>query len=196
MLVDYADLLPEEGQEYLGIIRQRTQKMGSLIDDLLSFSRFSRLPIQRREVDSGALVASVLEDLRAEHPDRALDLRVAELPTCLGDRALLRQVWANLLSNAFKYTKNRSPAIIEIGSQSGPRGQVYFVRDNGAGFDMRYADKLFGVFQRLHSEEEYAGTGVGLAIVQRIVQRHGGSIWAEAAVNQGATFYFTLGNVS
>ena len=188
ILEDYAALLPPEGQECLDIIRNRTKRMGMLIDDLLAFSRLSRLPITRREVDMESLVNSVLDDLLAEQPERKLDLQVASLPSCQGDHALLRQVWVNLLSNAFKYTRQRAPAVIQIGCEEG----VYFVRDNGAGFDMRYLDKLFGVFQRLHREEEFSGTGVGLAIVKRIVHRLGGTVWAEGAVDQGATFSFRM----
>ena len=167
--------------------------MGALIDDLLNFSRLNRAPLNTNTVDTGKLVRSVLADLSAERDGRQVELRIGELPVCAGDRSLLRQVWINLLSNALKYTRKREAAVIEVGCEAGAEGNVFFVRDNGTGFDMRYADKLFGVFQRLHRAEEYEGTGVGLAIVQRIIQRHGGRIWAEAAVDRGATFYFTLG---
>ena len=166
--------------------------MGVLIDDLLTFSRLSRAPLKKQEVNTGELVRSVLEDLRLQREGRQIDLRVGELPACDGDPALLRQVWINLLSNAFKYSRKREVAVVEIGWDAGTSGGVYFVRDNGTGFDMRYADKLFGVFQRLHRAEDYEGTGVGLAIVQRIVHRHGGRIWAEAEEGRGASFYFTL----
>jgi PAS domain S-box-containing protein len=192
MLEDYAALLPEEGRRYLETIRHGAQKMGALIDDLLTFSRLSRQPLQFQEINTVSLVRGVLEDLRLDEIDRQLDVRLGVLPPCQGDPALLRQVWINLLSNAVKYTRKRDHAVVEIGCEATPEGNVYFVRDNGTGFDMRYYDKLFGVFQRLHRAEDYEGTGVGLAIVQRIIHRHGGRVWAEAAVDQGACFYFTL----
>ena len=193
VLEDYGGQLPEEGRRYLQTIRAGAQKMGALIDDLLNFSRLNRAPLNKNAVDTGNLVRSVLADLSAEQDGRQIELRIGELPVCAGDRALLRQVWINLLSNALKYTRKREAAVIEVGCEAGAEGDVFFVRDNGTGFDMRYADKLFGVFQRLHRAEEYEGTGVGLAIVQRIIQRHGGRVWTEAAVDRGATFYFTLG---
>jgi light-regulated signal transduction histidine kinase (bacteriophytochrome) len=192
VLEDYGPQLPEEGRRHLQTIRKGAQKMGRLIDDLLTFSRLSRAPLKKQTVDVGELVRGVLEDLRAQQEARTIDWRIGELPACAGDRSLLKQVWINLLSNALKYTRLRDPAVIEIGCIAEPGGSAYFVRDNGAGFDMRYAEKLFGVFQRLHRAEDYEGTGVGLAIVQRIVHRHGGRIWAEAAVDRGATFHFTL----
>jgi light-regulated signal transduction histidine kinase (bacteriophytochrome) len=137
-------------------------------------------------------VGETIAELKAVHEDRALEIRLADLPACEGDPALLKQVWLNLLSNAFKYTSRREQAVIEIGATQELGSTVYFVRDNGAGFEMRYAAKLFGVFQRLHRQDEFEGTGVGLAIVQRIVNRHGGRVWAEAELGRGATFYFTL----
>ncbi len=193
VLEDYGRQLPEEGQRYLQTIRASSQRMGMLIDDLLAFSRLSRAPLVRQEVNAEKLVHNVLDELLAPCEGRKIDLRIAALPSCQGDPSLLRQVWINLLSNALKYSRNRPASVVEIGfetAQSGPG--VYFVRDNGTGFDMRYADKLFGVFQRLHRREEFEGTGVGLALVQRIVHRHGGRIWAEAGVDRGATFFFTL----
>ena len=192
VLEDFGPQLPEEGQRYLQTIRDGAQKMGMLIDDLLTFSRLSRTPLQKQEVNTGNLVRSVLDDLSSQQEGRHIDLRIGELPACAGDPALLKQVWINLLSNALKYTRKREAAVVEIGCEAKPEGNVYFVRDNGTGFDMRYAGKLFGVFQRLHRAEDFEGTGVGLAIVQRIIHRHGGRIWAEAAVDRGATFYFTL----
>ncbi|HEY3897492.1 MAG TPA: PAS domain S-box protein [Chthoniobacter sp.] len=189
---DLAPVLPEEGKEYLQSIRSGAQRMGALIDDLLTFSRLSRSPLARREVDSEKLVSAVLDDLEHQIAGRKMEIRRGTLPACEGDQSLLKQVWVNLLSNAFKYTLRSPEPVVEIGSMEQEGETVYFVRDNGAGFDMRYAKKLFGVFQRLHRAEDYEGTGVGLAIVQRIVHRHGGRVWAEAAVNQGATFYFTL----
>jgi light-regulated signal transduction histidine kinase (bacteriophytochrome) len=166
--------------------------MGALIDDLLAFSRLGRAPLEKRTVDTAILVREVLEELVPQHAGRKIEIRTNELPACEADPALLRQVWLNLLANAFKYTRRRDPAVIEIGCEPTVRGEAFFVRDNGAGFDMRYVDKLFGVFQRLHRAEDYEGTGVGLALVQRIVHRHGGQVWAEAAVDRGATFRFTL----
>lgn len=189
VLEDYAHLLPEEGQQDLRVIRRGARKMGVLIDDLLTFSRLSRLPIHRQEVDTAALVRDVLEEVRADQRGRQVTVDIQDLPPCQGDLALLRQVWINLLSNALKYSQKRSEARIQVGCRDG----VYFVTDNGAGFDMRYQDKLFGVFQRLHREEEYSGTGVGLAIVKRVVSRHGGEVWAAGVVDQGATFFFRLG---
>jgi light-regulated signal transduction histidine kinase (bacteriophytochrome) len=167
--------------------------MGNLIDDLLTFSRLSRLPLAKRPVNVTRLVRDVIDDLKKQQEGRAIDLQVGDLPGCAGDPALLKQVWVNLISNALKYTRKRTPAIIEIGCRQEKGENVYFIRDNGAGFDMRYCDKLFGVFQRLHRAEDYEGTGVGLAIVQRVIHRHGGRVWADAAVERGATFFFTLG---
>jgi PAS domain S-box-containing protein len=192
LLEEYAPNLPPEGQEYVRDIRRNAQKMGQLIDDLLAFSRLGRQPLQRHRVAPVALVREVLGDLRPEQEARRIEVVIGDLPTCHADPALLKQVWANLLGNAFKYTRKHDPARIEVGCREQDGERVYFVRDNGAGFDMRYAGKLFGVFQRLHKAADYDGTGVGLAIVQRVVHRHGGRVWAEAAVNRGATFYFTL----
>jgi PAS domain S-box-containing protein len=193
VLEDYGAQLPEEGRRYLHTIRDGAQRMGMLIDDLLTFSRLSRAPLKTQPVNTGQLVRTILDDLGFQSAGRQIDVRLGALPACLGDPALLKQVWINLLTNAFKYTGKRENAVVEIGCEAAPEGSVYFVRDNGTGFDMRYAGKLFGVFQRLHRAEEYEGTGVGLAIVQRIIHRHGGRIWADAALDRGATFYFTLG---
>lgn len=172
--------------------------MGRLIDDLLAFSRLGRQPLYKSTVDMRELAEEARQDLRAERQGRRVEFQPGDLPACPGDRALLKQVWMNLLSNAIKYSSKREHPVVEWGSGRDDRtGEtVYFVRDNGVGFDMRYADKLFGVFQRLHGRGEYEGTGVGLAIVQRIVHRHGGRVWAEAAVDQGATFSFTVGAVT
>jgi signal transduction histidine kinase len=198
-LADYGSQLPEEGRRYLEMIHGGAQQMGQLIDDLLAFSQLGRQPLSKRTVDTAKLVREVLEDLSAQRDGRQIDIRIGDLPSCQGDPSLLKQVWINLLSNALKYSSKREKAVIEVdtttpmtGSASDSYKVVYFVCDNGTGFDMRYADKLFGVFQRLHRAEEYEGTGVGLAIVQRIIHRHGGRIWAEAAPDRGATFYFTL----
>ncbi len=193
LLEDYGEMLPKEGRKYLETIRQGAQRMGALIDDLLTFSRLSRVPLNKQAVSMMTLVREVLDQLRAQEGDRALDLRVGELPQCHGDPALLKQVWINLISNAHKYTRKREKALVEIGSTLENGEPVYFISDNGVGFDMQYAHKLFGVFQRLHRAEEFEGTGVGLAIVQRIVHRHGGRVWAEAELDGGAKFYFKLG---
>ena len=166
--------------------------MGELIDDLLAFSRLSRQPLNKRPINAGRLAREVWDSLADDRRDREVEISFGDLPACAGDPALLRQVWFNLLANALKYSRRRSVTRIEVGASAGDRGIAYYVRDNGAGFDMRYADKLFGVFQRLHRAEEYEGTGVGLAIVRRIIDRHGGQVWAEAAPDRGATFYFTL----
>lgn len=166
--------------------------MGQLIDDLLAFSRLGRQEIDTSRVDMRELARTVADDVRRAEGDRPLEITVDALPPARGDRALLRQAVGNLIQNAAKFTRDRTPARIEVGSRPDGGQTVYFVKDNGAGFDERYAGKLFGVFQRLHRAEEFEGTGVGLAIVQRIVQRHGGRVWAEGKLDQGATFYFTL----
>lgn len=192
---DCAALLPDTGQRYLRIIRESAQKMAQLIDDLLAFSRLSRQPLTRRPVDNALLLRDAFTVLAPMRDGRQIELRIGELPPCDGDPALLRQVWINLLSNALKYTRQRERTLIEIGIQPGQAAgdaPEYFVRDNGTGFDMRYAHKLFGVFERLHRAEEFEGTGVGLAIVQRIVQRHGGTIRAFAEPGAGATFLFSI----
>jgi signal transduction histidine kinase/ligand-binding sensor domain-containing protein len=178
---------------YLGLVRESTAQMARLIDDLLAFSRLGRQPLTRREVDMRDLVERVLIALAAERGERAITISIGDLPVCDGDRALLKQVWLNLLGNALKFTRGFDPARIEVGSEVVDGVVSYFVRDTGAGFDMTYASKLFGVFQRLHTAEQYDGTGVGLAIVQRIVHRHGGRVWAHGVPNQGATFWFTIG---
>ena len=192
VLEDFGPVLPDEGKRYLQTIREGAQRMGELIDDLLAFSRLSRQPLFKQEVDTAALVRECLAELQSQDPKRHVDVRIGELPVCQADPALLRQVWTNLLSNAFKYTRMREVAVVEIGCDSVEGRNVFHVRDNGSGFDMKYVDKLFGVFQRLHRVEDFEGTGVGLAIVQRIVDRHGGATWAEGIVDGGATFHFTL----
>jgi signal transduction histidine kinase len=188
----FAPQLPPEASRYLERIRQGGLRMGLLIDDLLEFSRLSRKALNRRTVDLANVVESVLEELGPQRAGRQIELKVGLLPPCQGDAALLKQVWINLISNAIKYTRGREPAVIEIGCTSDQGEQVYSVRDNGSGFDMQYVHKLFGVFQRLHRADEFEGTGVGLAIVQRIVLRHGGRVWAEAKPGKGAIFRFTL----
>jgi light-regulated signal transduction histidine kinase (bacteriophytochrome) len=191
LLKQYGPTLSEEPREYLQLVRDNTVQMGHLVDDLLAFSRLGRQALKKRQVATGAIVGQVLRDVRERAEGRSVSVSVGDTPSVWGDPALLKQVFINLIDNAFKYTRLRAEAVIEIGSRESGGERVFFVRDNGAGFDMQYADKLFGVFQRLHRAEDFEGTGVGLAIVQRIVQRHGGRIWAEAAVDRGATFYFT-----
>jgi light-regulated signal transduction histidine kinase (bacteriophytochrome) len=163
-----------------------------LIDDLLAFSRLGRRALQPREVDLTALAREIFEEMAEHEPKRRLKLRLTPLPPAHADPSLIRQVLVNLIDNAVKYTRPRKVGEIQIGGAVQGSENVYYVKDNGAGFDMQYADKLFGVFQRLHSDEEFEGTGVGLALVQRIVRRHGGRVWAEGKVDEGATFFFTL----
>jgi len=197
LIEDYSEELSPEAQRYLGLVRDNAQQMGSLIDHLLTFSRLGRQSLRKQEVAPIDLVREVLAGLQSEQEGRDIDMTIADLPPCQADPALLRQVFANLLGNALKFTRQRDKAVIEVGCQiNGDDTPVYFVKDNGAGFDMQYANKLFGVFQRLHHTEDYEGTGVGLATVQRIIHRHGGRIWAEAKIDHGAAFYFTLGEES
>ncbi|MGB8355515.1 MAG: ATP-binding protein [Chthoniobacteraceae bacterium] len=174
-------------------IRSNATKMGELIDGLLDFSSLGRQALTKRKLDPSSLVREVVEELRGEMEGRRVEVEVAELPPCTGDATLLKQVFVNLLCNALKYSTGSDPAVIKVGSVEENEETIYFVQDNGAGFDMAYADKLFQVFQRLHGADEFEGSGVGLAIVQRIIQRHGGRIWAKSEVNKGAVFYFTLG---
>ncbi|MCC7451972.1 MAG: CHASE3 domain-containing protein [Anaerolineae bacterium] len=192
LLEEYAPQLNAEAVSYLQKVQNNGQRMGDLIDDLLTFSRLSRQPLKKQTVSLAELVRHVFEELRSEQDDRRIELVISDLPPCQADPALLRQVILNLLGNALKFTNKRDVARIEIGYQQANGVPVFFIRDNGTGFDMQYANKLFGVFQRLHSAQEYPGTGVGLAIVQRVIARHGGRVWADSAINQGATFYFTV----
>jgi two-component system sensor histidine kinase/response regulator len=190
----FGDQMPPEAHLPLQRIRESATQMGQLIDGLLAFAGLGRRSLKKNTVDPTAIVGAVVEQLRSEITGRRVEIEIAELPACQGDSMLLKQVFTNLLSNAFKYSRGRDPAIIKVGWRREKEENVYFVQDNGAGFDMEYSGKLFGVFQRLHSAEEFDGTGVGLAIVHRIISRHGGRIWAEAKVGHGATFYFTLSN--
>jgi len=189
-----ADVLDDRGRHYLETITTSVREMGVLIDDLLQFSRTGRTALQIAEVDMEAALREALEPLRRETEGRDIEWTIGALPRVVGDHALLRQVWANLLSNAAKYSRGRTPARIEVGVRNGDgeREDVFYVRDNGVGFDMQYAHKLFGVFQRLHSAAEFEGTGIGLANVQRIIDRLGGRVWAEAELDQGAVFCFSL----
>jgi len=178
--------------EYLQRIRGSAQRMGELINDLLTFARFGRQMLTFKPVETRWLVEQVLQDLESPIATRGIEIKIGELPTVQADSNLLREVFLNLIDNAVKFTGKRAKASIEIGCQTGHRPYVWFVRDNGIGFDMEHAGQLFGVFTRLHSAQDFEGTGVGLALVQRIVQRHGGEIWVQAEPNKGATFYFTL----
>ena len=185
--------LPASGQRYLKTISDASKRMGALIDDLLVFSRMGRTELRRRKISTDELVAEVLQEMTQDLHERVIHWDIGKLPQVHADRAMLKQVWINLISNAVKYSRNRAEARIEIKGGQNDAGEFEFmVRDNGAGFDMIYADKLFGVFQRLHQAEEFEGTGIGLANVRRIVLRHGGRTWAEGKVDVGATFYFTL----
>jgi light-regulated signal transduction histidine kinase (bacteriophytochrome) len=190
---EHAGALDADGRRYLARVRSGAQQMGQLIDGLLAFSRLQRQALARQPVRLEALVADVWEELAAERAGRRIELRVGDLPPADADPRLLRHVLANLLGNAVKYTRGRQHARVEVAGRTEPDGRVgYVVRDNGTGFDMRYADKLFKVFQRLHRAEEYEGTGIGLALAARIVHRHGGRIWAEAVPGAGAAFHFTI----
>jgi len=191
-LQTYADTVPAAGREMLARVTSGAARMDQLIEDLLRFCRSTRQTMVKRTVHLDRLVRKVLADLQSKQTGRNLELRIGELPQCEGDSSLLEQVFVNLLSNALKFTRDSNPAVIEVVANEAEGETVIRVSDNGAGFDMQYAKRLFGVFQRLHSSSEFEGTGVGLSIVQRIVQRHGGRIWAESELGKGATFYFTL----
>ncbi len=192
LLEDYADKLDAEGLDYLHRVQAAAQRMGQLIDDLLKLSRVTRAEMRRETVDLSQMARTIAEELRKAQPERQVEFVIAEGLIAHGDAHLLQVALANLLDNAWKFTSKKPHARIEFGSTQHGGERVYFVRDNGAGFDMAYVGKLFGAFQRLHSTAEFEGTGVGLATVQRIIHRHGGRVWAEGAVKQGATFYFTL----
>ena len=186
--------LDGRGKDDLRRIRAAAQRMSQLIDDLLKLSRVTRSEMTREEVNLSATVEKILQDLRGAHPERQVDWRITPQLKAVGDPQLLRVVLENLAENAWKFTEGRSPAKIEFDQTVHQGKEAFFIRDNGAGFNMVYAEKLFEAFQRLHDAKDYPGTGIGLATVQRIIHRHGGQIWAEAQVNRGATFYFTLGS--
>jgi signal transduction histidine kinase len=192
LLEDYTDKIDDEGKRLLNIVRNNTQKMSQLIDDLLAFSRVGRQEIRHSNIDMDKLAKTLFKELKLTVPERELQFNVKTPPAIHGDQAMIRQVFVNLLSNSIKFTRPKENAIIEVGGSNEADENVYYVKDNGVGFDMRYVNKLFGVFQRLHNSEEFEGTGVGLAIVERIIHRHGGRVWAEGEVGKGATFYFTL----
>ena len=189
---DYIEKMDDEAQRLMNVIMNNAKKMGQLIDDLLDFSRLSKKEIIKVSIDMNQMVAIVLEDLKSNFHDLHPEIKINSLPAALGDSSTLKQVWVNLISNAIKYSQNQKKSKIEIGFTEKENEIIYFVKDNGVGFNMKYYDKLFGVFQRLHSAEEFEGTGVGLAIVQRIILKNGGRVWADAEVNKGATFFFSL----
>jgi signal transduction histidine kinase len=187
-----SSLLDDKSRRYMQTIVESAKRMGSLIDDLLAFSRIGRAETKKTQVSLEQLVKEVVAELAQDTKGRDIVWKISALPACCGDRSMLRLAIHNLLSNAVKFTRTRKPAEIEIGCMDGANDIEVFVRDNGAGFDMNYANKLFGVFQRLHRSEEFEGTGIGLATVQRIIHRHGGKVRAEAALDRGATFYFSV----
>jgi PAS domain S-box-containing protein len=192
VVVNYGDKLDDEGRRQLQVVRDSAQKMGNLIDDLLAFSRMGRREMARQPLDMNAMVKGVADELRSAEPQRTIEFTISPLPPASGDAAMLRQVWVNLLSNAVKFSRRRQVAHIEIGGKQEGGETQYWVKDDGAGFDMQYANKIFGVFQRLHRQDEFEGTGVGLAIAQRILHRHNGRIWGEGKPDAGATFHFAL----
>lgn len=189
---DYTDKLDEQGRDYLSRIRQAVERMDVLIDDLLKLSRVSRHELRFVPVDISVIVASIAEGLKKNMPDREVDFRIAPAVGARCDPSLLRIALENLMGNAWKFTSKLKSACIEFGSCNNEGATVFFIRDNGAGFDMKFADRLFKVFQRLHDQSEFEGTGIGLALVQRIIRRHSGRIWAEGEPDAGACFYFTL----
>lgn len=196
LLEDYAVKLDDEGRRLMNVVRDNTAKMARLIDDILAFTRAGRSELALVDNDMAALVRTCWEELKPAMGGRQVRYEMGTLPPVRADRAALRQVLINLLSNAVKFTRPRQQAMIEIGGRSEGGENIYYVKDNGAGFDMQYAHKLFSVFQRLHGQDEFEGTGIGLAIVKRIIDKHGGRVWAEGRINEGAIFYFALPNAS
>jgi light-regulated signal transduction histidine kinase (bacteriophytochrome) len=192
LLEEHSDVLDESGKDYLRRVRAAAQRMGELIDDLLQLSRVNSADLRRDQVSVSAVAQVVVDELRRKEPERKIDVTIAEGLTAEADSRLLRVLFENLLGNAWKFTMKTAEPRVEIGADPGSPGPVYFVRDNGAGFDMSYAKKLFTPFQRLHAEADFPGTGIGLATVRRIVDRHGGRVWAEGAPRRGATVFFTL----
>jgi light-regulated signal transduction histidine kinase (bacteriophytochrome) len=192
LMEDHDADLTDEARRKISVVQSESRRMGVLIDELLAFSRLGRKALQVVELDMTKLAGSCFDGLRAQHEGAQIELRLDPLPPAIGDRVLLGQVWVNLLSNAVKFSSKRDRPRIVVGSSSDEKENVYFVADNGAGFNPIYQSKLFGVFQRLHDASEFPGTGVGLALAQRIVNRHGGRIWAESRPDEGATFYFAL----
>jgi len=192
LLDEHAEDLNDEGQRLLNVVYESAKRMGQLIDDLLALSRLGRREMRHQPIDMEELAREAFDAVQQQRPAQQVRLRLHTLPPAEGDRVMVRRVFEHLITNAFKFTQHRRNAVVELGTYEKNDSTAYFVRDNGAGFDMDYADKLFGVFERLHDPSEFEGTGVGLAIVERVVRRHGGRVWAEGAVDEGATFYFTL----
>jgi light-regulated signal transduction histidine kinase (bacteriophytochrome) len=193
LIEDFADKLEPEAARLLGVVRRNSLRMGRLMDDLLGFSRLLRQPLEKHRIEPAAIVRGILADSNAKWANRDVGIELGALPPVDADPALLTQLYANLIDNAMKFTAQADKPRIEIGSTAADGRTVYFIADNGTGFDMAHAGKLFGVFQRLHRAEDFDGNGVGLAVAQRIVHRHGGAIWAKAAPGAGASFFFTLG---
>ncbi|MBA4148414.1 MAG: two-component sensor histidine kinase [Verrucomicrobia bacterium] len=189
---DCEEQLDAQGQRYLSIITTSTHQMSRMIEGILTLSRLGSQPMRPSEVPMQQLVEQLVSDFKKTFPDRQINFQIGQLPNACGDLVLLQQVWSHLLINAVKFTRPKENADIEIGSSSEAGEVVYYVRDNGVGFDMKYESKLFGLFQRFHTEKEFEGTGVGLAVVRRLVRRHDGRVWAQAEVDSGATFYFAL----
>ncbi len=189
---DYKQFLDEEGKRVCAIICSETKRMGQIIDNLRSFSQISHAEMQVSPINMEAMAYSVFDELTTPENRKRIDFRVASLPSALGDLTLIHQLWMNLLSNAIKFSSKRERAVIEVGCQQDGQRNIYSVRDNGVGFDMQRAENLFTVFWRLHSKKEFEGAGVGLAIVQRLIHRHGGEVWAKSQIDKGATFYFTV----
>jgi two-component system sensor kinase len=189
---EYINNLDDEAKRLMRIVMQNADKMDNLIDDLLTFSRLGRKEMRKVQLNVYDMVTALADEQRNAETNRNITIEIDKLPAIHADTISIKQVWTNLLSNAIKYTRLNDKAIIEIGVMDNKTETIYYVKDNGTGFDMRYVDKLFGVFQRLHDDDEFEGTGVGLAIVQRIIAKHEGRVWAEAALGKGATFYFSL----
>jgi light-regulated signal transduction histidine kinase (bacteriophytochrome) len=192
LVEDYTGILDEQGQHYLARIQEASRRMQQLIDDLLKLSRLTRGDFSRQPVNLSSLAKRIAAELQSASPQHQAAVEIAPDMVVQGDENLLKIVLENLLNNAFKFTSRREQAAIQVGVLEQEGKQVYFVRDNGAGFDMNYADRLFAPFHRLHSEKEFPGSGIGLATIKRIIHRHGGHVWAEGAVDKGAVFYFTL----
>jgi two-component system sensor kinase len=192
ILKQQGDKFDEETARKFNTIRSNVQQMGQLIDGLLNLSRLGKQELAVVTLDMTDLVGDTWKELQVINPDRIIELTVSSMPNAYGDMILIKQVYLNLLGNAIKFTKQCTAAKIEVGGYTKDKEHVYYIKDNGAGFDMAYYDKLFGMFQRLHHAEDYEGTGIGLAIVQRVIHKHGGRVWAEGKVDNGATFYFTL----
>ncbi|HPH35402.1 MAG TPA: ATP-binding protein, partial [Methanoregulaceae archaeon] len=190
LLQDLTDI-PEKDRKYLGSLRNNAHAMGRLIDDLLAFSRLRMRALEKETVQPSVMVREILHEIRKDPAFAKVEFKVGDLPPCQADPGLLKQVYANLIGNAIKYSQKKEAPLVEIGSLTRDGQLMYFVRDNGIGFDMKYSEKIFGVFERLQTADEYEGTGIGLAIVQRIVEMHGGRIWVESQVDKGTTFYFS-----